>query len=1145
MTKREAFLQAVSKEYVEEFLNFVKLSKDRSDPFDLDELLQEFPKKQKEELWENLGKLLTDVLLEFPMEKWNCEIDEDSADEMEVEGSADLKQTMSVIEGVIMVACASIRVIDEDVTYGALLECAIILNGILDALPKSQLFLQISIQRLCESWWEKGLEGKEELGKTAFLMLLEKSLLLKNSAADIQRLWNLHQALLSFDYDSEDSSEVKDMLLQCFLSVNHIKREEGRRFLSFLFTWNVSFIKMIHGTLRNQLQFFPKSITVHVAELYFRAWTKASGVFLQEIENGCIQDLMHHGVHLHRNSPVHSKVRQILSYFHKQKHRQGVEEMLYRLYQPILWRGLKARNSEVRANAALLFTEAFPVRDPSFDNEVMDSEIQRQFEVLFSLLEDPQPLVRSTGVLGVCRIATKYWDMIPPTILTDFLKKLIDLASDVSSADVRCSVFKCMAMVTENKLSHPLLEQLLPALKNSLHDNSEKVRVAFVDLLQKIKAVRAAKFWKVCPMEHLLARLETDSRPVGRRIVNLLFNSFLPVNQSEEVWCERCVTLIQMNPMAARKFYQYAHEHTAPTNIAKLMLTIRRCLNACIQRTAREDQDDVENSNKENTSVLEHVLSINDTASMASLLEITVILWRSIRKSLEMNKEALAYTTSKFASVLPGYFRVFKEDRCMVPLILLASFMPAAAVPTFSCGVVSKLRSLEKGATENQYSSLIDCLCQWGQVGHVLEVITDWLTEAMPLKQSKRDSERRVRIQEVVEAKPDLALDYAEYIITHTMNRDCLLAVPQKKLNHLLKALGALKEVFYSFISSPETGSCKIDKETALRAFLLYGRLSIHLQHKYNTDERTYLLLLENTAAWTIEKVLPFLINPICEDEASEQKTLVAKQAVEACLTVCKDVIMVGLADPEFQGQILQFSLSVLQAERGYMCLPLLLSVLKEITENCLALTVQNQNEDLLVLLNIAQNVFQKILETAARRLRKQREEALQLLHSAHVMLADFINVVQDWHAANVLVLHGVFSTILAAVLVELSHYLQKVSHAEELTPPETVQDLPPLSSTLLAIIMKSPSLSRSFLGELNESVDSEAVEGVVGLTAVLCILTVVRQGKCKGSDIKSSAASVHIKLQKYYEVVAEASDSIERAIYESALKIGNDILQP
>lgn len=71
-------------------------------------------------------------------------------------------------------------------------------------------------------------------------------------------------------------------------------------------------------------------------------------------------------------------------------------------------------------------------------------------------------------------------------------------------------------------------------------------------------------------MEHLLSRLEADSRPVSRRIVNLLLNSFFPTSQPEDVWCERCVTLIQMNPAAARKFYQYAYEFTAPTNIGKV-----------------------------------------------------------------------------------------------------------------------------------------------------------------------------------------------------------------------------------------------------------------------------------------------------------------------------------------------------------------------------------------------------------------------------------------------------------------------------------------------------------------------------------------------------------------------------------------------
>lgn len=68
-------------------------------------------------------------------------------------------------------------------------------------------------------------------------------------------------------------------------------------------------------------------------------------------------------------------------------------------------------------------------------------------------------------------------------------------------------------------------------------------------------------------MEHILARLALDSRPVSRRLVSLIFNSFLPVNQPEEVWCERCVTLLQMNRAAARKFYQHAHEHTACANI--------------------------------------------------------------------------------------------------------------------------------------------------------------------------------------------------------------------------------------------------------------------------------------------------------------------------------------------------------------------------------------------------------------------------------------------------------------------------------------------------------------------------------------------------------------------------------------------------
>lgn len=45
---------------------------------------------------------------------------------------------------------------------------------------------------------------------------------------------------------------------------------------------------------------------------------------------------------------------------------------------------------------------------------------------------------------------------------------------------------------------------------------------------------------------------------------------------------------------------------------------------------------------------------------MAGLLEIVVILWKSIHRSMENNKEARVYTINKFASVLPEYLKVFK-----------------------------------------------------------------------------------------------------------------------------------------------------------------------------------------------------------------------------------------------------------------------------------------------------------------------------------------------------------------------------------------------------------------------------------------------------------------------------------------------------
>ncbi|XP_066241784.1 condensin-2 complex subunit G2 isoform X1 [Saccopteryx leptura] len=1130
MEKREIFVQAVSKELIGEFLQFIQLDEDASDPFNLNELLDELSRKQKEELWQRLKKLLTDVLLESPVEEWQTG-EAQGEDNMETDHSSKMKKTLEILHAITSVILASVSVINESENYEPLLECAVILNGILYALPDSERKLQHSIQGLCVTWWEKGLPAKEDMGKTAFILLLRKTLQRK-AGADISRLWHIHQALYCFDYDLEESREIKNMLLECFISVNFIKKEEGRRFLSSLFNWNVNFIKMIHGTVKNQLQGLQKSLMVHIAEVYFRAWRKASGKILETIESDCIQDFMYHGIHLPRRSPVHTKVREVLSYFHHQKGaRQGVEEMLYKLYKPILWRGLKARNSEVRSNAALLFIEAFPIRDPNFNAIEMDSEIQKQFDELYSLLEDPCPMVRSAGILGVCKITSKYWEMMPPTILVDLLKNVTGkLAFDTSSADVRCSVFKCLPILLDNKLSHPLLEQLLPALKYSLHDNSEKVRVAFAEMLLKVKAVRAAKFWKICPMEQILVHLESDSRPVCRRLVSLVFNSFLPVNQPEEVWCERCVTLLQMNHAAARRFYQYAYEHTACTNIAKLIHVIRHCLNACIQKEMREYQEDDEEREKENVSVLDKTLSVSDVASMAGLLEIIVILWKSIHKSLEKNKEARLYTIDKFASVLPEYLRVFQDDRCKIPLFMLMSFMPPSAVPAFSCSVISTLRNQEEGAVDRSFCTLLDCLCSWGQVGHILELVCDWLPEEPCQRKTNSASKRKVRIHDPRPVKPDLALVYIEYLLTHPKNQESLLSAPQKKLNHLLKALETSKVDLELILQLPGGKAEFFSEAAALRAFNLHCRLSVHLQYKFCSEGEVYLSILEDTGFWLESKVLSFIQDK--EEDYLKRRRVVYQQIIQTYLAVGKDVVMVGLATCKFQIQLLHWSLRIMHTVKGSFYVSLLLGILKEVTGSSSKQKIDS-DEEVAMLFGMVQKVFQKMLECMAWNFKKQPEEGLRLLYSVQTPLHEFIMAVQSWHE-DTPVHHGVLSTLLAASVVEISHQLRKISDVEDLAPPECLSDLPPFSRCLIGIIIKSPNVVRSFLDELKACVTSDDIEGIVCLTAIMHIILVINKAKHKSSKVKDVAATVHRKLKMFMEITLE-EDSMERFLYEAS----------
>jgi condensin-2 complex subunit G2 len=239
--------------------------------------------------------------------------------------------------------------------------------------------------------------------------------------------------------------------------------------LGFLFELHAPFIVDINATIRNQIPNQRKSILKKFGAIYFKAWVSSQKTNTEEseairvcIEEQCIQRYVHDAVHAGSIS-LFTAVRAVLQIFFENKRHAGVDEMLYRITSPILWRGVKAANDSVRRQAAVLLFDNFPLRDPHFNHEMLDRALQKQFDVFEELLGDSHPAVRIAAIQGVAKVLSVYWELLPAETIRCFISKLVvDLVNDVSSSAVRAAVFEGVQFILDNHNSHAILKPLLP-----------------------------------------------------------------------------------------------------------------------------------------------------------------------------------------------------------------------------------------------------------------------------------------------------------------------------------------------------------------------------------------------------------------------------------------------------------------------------------------------------------------------------------------------------------------------------------------------------------------------------------------------------------------------------------------------------------
>ncbi|KAF3440827.1 hypothetical protein FNV43_RR19113 [Rhamnella rubrinervis] len=416
--------------------------------------------------------------------------------------------------------------------------------------------LSSEIANLCEEWWKEDFPGRESLISQSLPFLLSRSLTLTKKQ-DVHRVYSLREAFSLFDFEDESIEDLKLLLVRCVIAPLYIKMEEGRRFIAFTFGLSAQLLKEMLAMIRSQIPFGRKSMLEAYGDIVFRAWKVAEGDMRDEIENGFLQILIEGAIHA-SSAAFAASVRRVLGAFINQRTNDGVEKLLFRLAEPVIFRSLQVANSNVRQNALHLLLDLFPLEDPDSTKEVKDSLLDKQFYLLEKLVMDDCVDIRVVAVEGSCRILHLFWEIIPSSTITKTITKIFDDMSRDISHEVRLSTLNGIIYLFGNPQSHEILKVLLPRLGQLILDNVLSIRLAMADLLLLLRDIRNFQFNKVVELDMILSTLSNDQPSVARKLTRLLMSSYFPFKASIEEACNRCVILIKRSPMAGARFCEFA-----------------------------------------------------------------------------------------------------------------------------------------------------------------------------------------------------------------------------------------------------------------------------------------------------------------------------------------------------------------------------------------------------------------------------------------------------------------------------------------------------------------------------------------------------------------------------------------------------------
>uniref|UniRef100_A0A2C9L7T0 Uncharacterized protein n=1 Tax=Biomphalaria glabrata TaxID=6526 RepID=A0A2C9L7T0_BIOGL len=1189
-TKREELLASVQNKNSTS-TGFVKLIKQLSHEETLTDTLVELNKRQLEDLWDGSLRICMSTLMGSDSETYYAD---------------HVNEICELLHSIIALANATINSMlaahgdknDQAIIMvpQSLTETAILIHGIFPTLTIDQKDLKDHISQLFESWWINTIAGREELMGNTIFYLLTKSIQPKSTQADVNRVKAVQNVLSAIDLNSESAGALCPLLLQCTYHHQYVTTPAGVNFLSYLFTLDVNLMNKIHLSIRNHLLSVPKAWHTQYGEIYFKAWQKCSGDIRENFEQNCIQDIMFRAVHATRGqrSQVFNSLFKILSYIHKEKTQRGVDAMLTKLYEPILWRSLMVANSYVRANAATLMFDVFPLYDPFLHNEQIDSMLQKQFDLMQSLMSDPVPEVRLITVKGVGHVLSIFWELIPSQVIQFFVTSLVqEQIYDISSPAVREAVLKVMNQLCDNHLSIPMLKTVLPELSNFVHDNSEKVRIAMLDVLLKVKGLRAIKYYHVVPVEHILARLEIDTAPVCDRIMNLIYHSFVSTEQHPAEQVKRCIALIKTNRGAARQFFTYLPKFLSLEDTIKYIIMLCRYMlhlleliapnlsnasdgsinesenslqevghskkdkkAAPLKRTRKQRKKDSGNGG-ESSAHTEEELNQNEDDSensesltnMCGMVEAIYFMLTTIIDKLGHpdNKPMKEGLLKKLSITVRKLMAVSQGTEMDSALIALAGHLPGKALPLIGQNLFNRLKQVCRQKEASDITVIVKALVMWGRAESIIELVKDSLGKKLsklsspePTRDPKGITKpKKKRVGFTAAEEDDINIESALNIVVRMVTlaecRVVLLTKHKKGLESLLNTMEPVLQLIRNFLNNDQDQAAqKSDVNLWIKTFGVYTRLAVFIclpnKHGKVDDSNTVSSLTEPIV--TLGNILNWTalaVIPFVKSDNKEKQEASTGITVLA-LKVCYGLVMVNIYNEAILDNQIHICRTVLESHSA-----------------CTQLSFQA----LVCLLQLVQIRKPKSELSSGSEVFKAFEN--NIFTSLKSFLNAYISGLGDSEVVgeNVMEDKPGYLTELSPVLVEIVHELTKPGKSLQLAERtlnsvllcsiEEIKNhcqkkgllkgktLSPLASIFLNFIVKRDLLRRLFLQQLEKYLDLTIITDIYLLCSLVSIITWLKS---------VSADSTEALTKSISKLVAEATDNqVEETVFRDLKK--------